>query len=101
MKKPCLTCGTVSQGSYCRRCGDGRLRGRKGQQLRKAMLAAFAYRCADCGAEQVKLEVHTPTGTGATTLRAICGPCARIATPRPVCSCSSQASTDIERLEPL
>jgi 5-methylcytosine-specific restriction endonuclease McrA len=77
--KHCLSCGRLSRGSYCHRCGDGRLRGRKGQQLRKAILGAFSYQCAQCGAFNVPLQVHHVDGdrrnNSVANLRPLCRDC--------------------------
>jgi HNH endonuclease len=68
VKRPCLKCERpIPSGSYCPQCkprphDPGRLRGSRGQKLRKAMLAAYGYRCAECGASGVRLEVHHMNG---------------------------------------
>ena len=62
LSKPCLRCGRLTAGSYCDShrwpSSPGRLSGRRAQRLRKELLRAFAYRCAECGATGVPLEVH-------------------------------------------
>jgi 5-methylcytosine-specific restriction endonuclease McrA len=64
MLKRCLGgCGRRVEGSYCPRCKPrpyepGRLRGRRLMALKAQVLAAFAYRCAECGRADVPLEVH-------------------------------------------
>jgi 5-methylcytosine-specific restriction endonuclease McrA len=64
--RPCLGCGQlIRSGSRCPRCernrfpaSPGRLRGARWQEIRKGVLRAFAYRCSECGAEGIPLEVH-------------------------------------------
>jgi 5-methylcytosine-specific restriction endonuclease McrA len=62
--RPCLSCRQLTAaGSYCQNCkrwpsSPGRLRGRRGQELRARVLNAFAHKCAHCGATGVRLEVH-------------------------------------------
>lgn len=85
LRRPCLTCGRLTAaGSYCRTCGrwpasPGRLRGRRGQELRARVLAAFAHRCSECGATGVPLEVHHVDHNAAnnrpTNLEPLCRPC--------------------------
>ena len=80
MPRPCLGCGRrIQGGSYCGGCAPGRVRGRAGQQIRVAVLQAFAYRCADCGAEAVPLEVHhidrEVTNNAVGNLLPLCRPC--------------------------
>lgn len=58
MKKPCLTCGVLTEGSYCREHRPYRLRGRQLKQLRARVFATYGRQCADCGRSDVPLEVH-------------------------------------------
>jgi 5-methylcytosine-specific restriction endonuclease McrA len=59
--KPCLRCGALSSGSYCRQ-HQPRLRGRRWMALRERAFAAHGRRCADCGRSDALLEVHHVNG---------------------------------------
>jgi 5-methylcytosine-specific restriction endonuclease McrA len=61
MKRPCLACGVLTDGSYCRP-HQPRLRGRRWMELRERVFAAYGRRCADCGRSDVALEVHHVNG---------------------------------------
>jgi 5-methylcytosine-specific restriction endonuclease McrA len=62
----CLDCRRrIERGSRCARCerrrfpnSPDRMRGRSWQQTRAGVLQAFGYRCAECGATGVPLQVH-------------------------------------------
>ena len=63
MKRPCLTCGTLVDGSYCREHQPRRTRGRHQLgKLRARVFAAYGHRCLDCGRSDVALEVHHVNG---------------------------------------
>jgi 5-methylcytosine-specific restriction endonuclease McrA len=85
VRRRCLRCRTlIATGSYCRahtpRPSDpNRVRGRRGQQIRAAVLAAWGHKCAACGATGVALEVHhrdhDHTNNASTNLVPLCKPC--------------------------
>lgn len=87
MNRPCLGCGAlIPSGSYCNRCGQGgfpnspgRLSGRRAQVLRREVLRAFAFRCAECGVEGKPLQVnhvdHNHRNNHPTNLVPLCGSC--------------------------
>jgi 5-methylcytosine-specific restriction endonuclease McrA len=60
--KPCITCGLLTEGSYCPEHRPGRPRGRHNARLRARVFAAYGRRCADCGRSDVPLEVHHVNG---------------------------------------
>jgi len=62
VKKPCLRCGALTEGSYCREHQPRRLRGRQLKQLRTREFAAHGHRRADCGRSDAPLEVHHING---------------------------------------
>ena len=85
--RPCLGCRKlIAQGSRCAACerrrfpnSPGRLRGRRWQEVRARVLAASGYRCAECGAEDVPLEVHhrdhNHLNNAPGNLAPLCKPC--------------------------
>jgi 5-methylcytosine-specific restriction endonuclease McrA len=60
--KPCITCGLLTEGSYCPEHRPGRPRGRHNARLRARVFAAYGRSCADCGRSDVPLEVHHVNG---------------------------------------
>jgi predicted restriction endonuclease len=64
MKKPCLVCGELVSGSYCRAHEPERPRprGRDNARLRARVFAFYGYRCRACGRADVALEVHHRNG---------------------------------------
>jgi 5-methylcytosine-specific restriction endonuclease McrA len=86
VKRPCIQCGElIDSGSHCAAhrwpSSPSRLRGRRWQAIRKAVLQVFAYRCAECGAEGVPLEVHhrdhDQTNNAIPNLTVLCRSCHR------------------------
>ncbi len=77
MDRPCLTCGTLSDGSYCpdhRRGGSTR----QWRKLREQVLARDEYRC-HCGQLATEVDHIIPVRDGGTdvpsNLRATCTAC--------------------------
>jgi 5-methylcytosine-specific restriction endonuclease McrA len=62
VKKPCLICGALAEGSYCKRHQPWRPRGRVNRQLRARVFATYGRRCMYCGRSNVPLEVHHVNG---------------------------------------
>jgi 5-methylcytosine-specific restriction endonuclease McrA len=62
MRRPCLVCGVLTNGSYCPTHEPRRLRGRHGGNLRAWVFSNYGYRCQDCGRSDVPLEVHHVNG---------------------------------------
>lgn len=60
--KPCLTCGTLSESSYCKAHEPWRPRGRVNRQLRDRVFGAYGYCCHECGRSDLPLEVHHVNG---------------------------------------
>jgi 5-methylcytosine-specific restriction endonuclease McrA len=60
--KPCLTCGVLTEGSYCRAHEPWRPRGRLNRKLRARVFAAYGRRCRHCGRADGPLEVHHVNG---------------------------------------
>lgn len=58
MKRPCLRCGVLTDGSYCAAHRPHRPRGRRLANLRARVFAVYGRRCNDCGRSDVPLEVH-------------------------------------------
>jgi 5-methylcytosine-specific restriction endonuclease McrA len=64
MWRRCLRCRTlIATGSYCnahkpRPTSPGRVTGRRLQETRARVLAAYGHKCARCGVGGVALEVH-------------------------------------------
>ena len=64
---PCLRCGALGSGSYCRDHDPRRDHGWRGSggaqaKFRRRTLARAGGRCAGCGARDVALEAHHPLG---------------------------------------
>jgi 5-methylcytosine-specific restriction endonuclease McrA len=62
VKRACLRCGALTEGSYCREHQPRRPRGRHLARLRVRVFATYGHRCADCGRSGVPLEVHHVNG---------------------------------------
>ena len=62
MKRPCLTCGALTEGSYCAEHRPWRPRGRHNARLRSRVFAVYRRRCHECGRSDVPLEVHHVNG---------------------------------------
>jgi len=58
MRRPCLACGVLTNGSYCAAHRPRRPRGRQLAKLRARVLAVYGRRCRDCGRSDVPLEVY-------------------------------------------
>ena len=58
MKRPCLRCGVLTDGSYCPEHRLWRPRGHANIRLRARVFAAYGRRCVECGRSDVPLEVH-------------------------------------------
>jgi len=84
VKKPCLTCGELTDGSYCPDHRPRRPRGRQLAKLRTRVFAAYGRRCRDCGRSYVPLEVHhvncDPTDNRIGNLAPLCRTCHHEAT---------------------
>jgi hypothetical protein len=62
VRKPCLTCGTLTEGSYRRVHQRWRPRGRHNARLRARVFRAHGRPCRDCGRADLPLEVHHVNG---------------------------------------
>jgi hypothetical protein len=62
VKRPCLRCGVLTDGSYCGVHRPRRPRGRQLAKLRARVFATYGRRRADCGRSDVPLEVHHVNG---------------------------------------
>jgi 5-methylcytosine-specific restriction endonuclease McrA len=62
MRRPCLRCGVLTDGSYCAAHRPRRPRGRQLAKLRAQVFAVYGSRCRDCGRANVPLEVHHVNG---------------------------------------
>ena len=70
MKRPCLRCGVLSEGSYCPEHQPRRPRGKQLARLRARAFRAYGRRCQDCGRSDVPLELHHVDGdTSNNTVR--------------------------------
>jgi 5-methylcytosine-specific restriction endonuclease McrA len=84
VKRPCLVCGVLTDGSYCPSHRPSRPRGRHNARLRAGVFAAYGRRCRDCGRSDAPLEVHhvngDPTDNRIGNLRPLCRDCHHKAT---------------------
>ena len=84
MKRPCLTCGRLVDGSYCAEHQPWRPRGGTNAKLRARVFRAYGRRCAECGRADVAIEVHHVSGDTSdnrlANLRPLCRDCHRAAT---------------------
>ena len=78
--KPCLTCGALSDGSYCpehRRGGSTRQR----RRTRAVVMIRDGHRCQLCGAPATDVDHVLPVSEGGrddpSNLRALCAHCNR------------------------
>jgi predicted restriction endonuclease len=62
VKRPCLACGVLTDGSYCTAHRPRRARGLQLAKLRTQVFAVYGSRCRDCGRANVPLEVHHVNG---------------------------------------
>ena len=85
MRRPCLTCGVLTDDSYCREHRPRRPRGRRQLgRLRAQVFAVYGRKCADCSRSDGPLEVHhvngDPTDNRIRNLIPLCRDCHRKAT---------------------
>jgi hypothetical protein len=83
MKRPCLACGVLTDGSYCAAHRPRQPRGRQLAKLRTRVFVVYGHRCRDCGRSNVPLEVQhvngDPTDNTSNTIP-LCGDCHHEAT---------------------
>jgi 5-methylcytosine-specific restriction endonuclease McrA len=60
--KPCLTCGELSESSYCAEHQPYRPRGKQLAKLRTRAFGAYGRRCFECGRSDLELELHHVNG---------------------------------------
>ena len=84
MLRACLTCGVLTDGSYCAQHQPWRPRGGTNRALRARVFAANGRRCRECGRADGPLEVHhvnaDPTDNTIHNLVPLCRDCHRSVT---------------------